>query len=80
MTKPAKRLEKFRNHPTGVRPEEIESLLLSLGFEKRPGKGDHRIYFRPGEVPISVDFGRNPCLEVYVKGILKRFGKKKAAP
>jgi len=73
MTKHTKRLEKIRSNPKDVRPQDLEAALLSLGFTKRSGKGDHRYYTRPGETPISIDFGRRRVLEVYVKKILELF-------
>ena len=73
MTRHSKRLEKIRNNLKDVRPQDLEALLFSLGFTKRSGKGDHRVYTKPGDWPVTLDFGRSPALEVYVKKILELF-------
>ena len=54
MSKKAKKLEKFRNNPRNVRYEELESLLLSIGFEKRQGSGSHVVFSYPDCYPITV--------------------------
>lgn len=66
MTKHEKRLAKMKNNPKGVRPEELEALLLGFGFEKRHGKGDHRYYVKTGHI-VGLDFGHSPVKPVYVK-------------
>lgn len=66
MVKRDKRLEALRNNPRGIRPQELENLLLAFGFVKRNGKGDHRWYSRGSNI-VGVDFGKNPCKPVYVR-------------
>ena len=67
MTTAKKRLAKIRNNPRAVRPEDLEAAILCLGYVKRAGKGDHRVYTKQGVDPITIDFGRTPVLEVYVR-------------
>jgi predicted RNA binding protein YcfA (HicA-like mRNA interferase family) len=66
MTKRDKRLEAMKNNPVGVRPQELENLLLGFGFVKRSGKGDHRWYTKGVHI-VGVDFGKTPCKPVYVR-------------
>ena len=66
MTKQEKRLAKMKNNPKGVRPEELEAILLSFGFKARSAKGDHRYYTKSGHI-VGLDFGRSPVKPVYVK-------------
>jgi hypothetical protein len=66
MVKRDKRLEAMKNNPMGVRPQELENLLIGFGFVRRSGKGDHRWYTRGGHI-VGVDFGKNPCKPVYVR-------------
>ena len=70
MSKHEKRLQKMASNPKGVRPEELEAALLHAGFEKRPGKGDHRVY-RRGGLRVTLDIGRSPALSVYVPQVLE---------
>jgi hypothetical protein len=43
MSKAAKALAKIRNNPKVVRFDEIDRILISLGFKKRQ-KGSHAFY------------------------------------
>lgn len=66
-----KELEKPRENPKNVRPEQLEKILLSIGFEKRAGKGSHAVYKMPGNRPLTVPYRRPFLLPVYVKAALK---------
>ena len=67
MSRLEKSLKKLRENPKNVRPEELERLLLSFGFEKRSGKVSHRFYKRKGSNPLSIPY-RKPFLKPhYVK-------------
>lgn len=68
MSKREKLLIRFRNNPKTVRFEEIDSLLLRLGFDKRQ-TGSHATYTF-GQHLITVPFRKPYVLPVYVKNIL----------
>ena len=70
MARREKRLETIRNNPRGVRPEELEQVLIDAGFNWDFGKGDHRVYRHPNGRRFSLDFGRNPVRRVYVEAVL----------
>ena len=69
MTKHNKAIDRMRRNPNSVRFEEIDSLLMGLGFERR-WKGSHATYLRPGRRPITGPFRKPFVLAVYVKTIL----------
>ena len=69
MSKANKRIQKLRQNPKAVRFDEIDKLLLSLGFEKRQ-RGSHATYILKGHGRITVPFKKSFILPVYVKEIL----------
>lgn len=44
MSKKEKALERIRQNPKHVRFEELENILLHLGFIERQSKGSHRTF------------------------------------
>ena len=44
MTKRKKLIDRMRGNPQGIRFEEIETLLLGLGFVKRRGASSHVVF------------------------------------
>lgn len=54
-----------------VRPGELDSLLLQVGFERRSGKGDHWVYSHPLRVENLSINPHNPLLPVYVTNAIK---------
>lgn len=54
MSKKDKIIKKIRENPSGVRFEEIESLLSRLGFRKRKGSSSHYVYIKEDAPPIMV--------------------------
>jgi hypothetical protein len=70
MSQTQKLLERFRQNPRNVRFEEMDKLLLSLGFEKRQ-KGSHATYILKGQGRITIPFRKPFILPVYVKEVLK---------
>jgi predicted RNA binding protein YcfA (HicA-like mRNA interferase family) len=69
MSKREKAIKKLRRNRKNVRFEEIDSILLGLGCEKRQ-KGSHAIYTYPGLPPITVPYRKPHILPVYVKEII----------
>jgi predicted RNA binding protein YcfA (HicA-like mRNA interferase family) len=70
MVRKEKLLEKIRQNPKNVRFQDIDKLLLSLGFEKRQ-RGSHATYVLKGQGRITIPFRKPFILPVYVKEMLK---------
>lgn len=70
MSQTEKLLERFRQNPRNVRFEEMDKLLVSLGFEKRQ-KGSHATYILKGQGRITIPFRKPFILPVYVKEVLR---------
>jgi hypothetical protein len=70
MSKIDKALERLRNNPKSVRFDDLDTLLLRLGFRKRQ-KGSHAFYTRGG-LRIGVPHPHNQpyVLPVYVKQVI----------
>lgn len=43
----------MRRNPRHVTPDDMDSALVSLGFWRRAGRGDHRVYLH-AELPYPV--------------------------
>lgn len=69
MNQTEKLLERFRQNPRNVRFEEMDKLLLALGFEKQQ-KGSHATYVLKGQGRITIPFRKPFILPVYVKEVL----------
>jgi predicted RNA binding protein YcfA (HicA-like mRNA interferase family) len=66
VTKRGKRIEAMRRNPRQVTADELDVVLIGLGFSCRSGRGDHRVYSHPGLThPVVVDPHR-PHLKRYV--------------
>lgn len=74
MGRKEKLLAKMRRNPKNIRPEELERMLLQLGFEKRQGSGSHVVY-KQGGYRITVPY-RKPFLKpIYIKLALEIIGE-----
>ncbi len=51
--------------------KEVESLLGSFGFEKRPGKGSHVVWFKKGFQPIILARHGKEFKKGYLRQIIK---------
>jgi predicted RNA binding protein YcfA (HicA-like mRNA interferase family) len=73
MAQKDKRLERWRNNPTGVRFEELASVLRGCGFEQEPGRGSHTVFRHPARgLTLSVPHhGNGPVKPVYVRKVLQ---------
>ena len=67
MGRRAKKLERFRQNLKNVRYEELESVLLYLGFEKRRGGGSHAAFSFPGCGRLTIPIKKPFLKQVYVK-------------
>lgn len=54
MSKWEKRLAKIRQNPKHVRFEDVEIILLSLGFTKRQDGTSHATFTLPGMYPLRI--------------------------
>jgi predicted RNA binding protein YcfA (HicA-like mRNA interferase family) len=59
-------IEQLKTRRRNVRPDELHTLLVQAGFERRFGKGDHWIYSHSRLTSRLTIDPRNPLLPVYV--------------
>jgi predicted RNA binding protein YcfA (HicA-like mRNA interferase family) len=52
MSRRAKLFKALRSNPKDVRLTDACKIAELLGFEEKGGKGQHRVFARPGEVTI----------------------------
>lgn len=69
MSKRQKLLQRFRTNPKAVRFDEVDHLLIGLGFEKRQ-VGSHATY-RFQDAIVTIPFRKPFLLPVYVKNVLE---------
>lgn len=80
MTTIEKQLKKLFEHPRNIRFSELDSVMLTLGYEKRQSGtgGSHYVYSHPDVdmLVVLVSHGRNDVLPDYqVKKALKSVKK-----
>jgi len=68
MTKKEKALARIRQNPKHVRFEELETILLRLGFEKRQDGTSHAIFILDGHI-INVP-KRKPFVKPFYVGLV----------
>ncbi len=68
MTKADKRIQKMRRNPKNVRFDDVDAVLLALGFQKRQ-RGSHAIYTL-NRWRITIPTRKPFILSVYVKELL----------
>lgn len=69
ITKREKLIERMRRNPRSIRFDEIETLLLSLGFVKRQ-KGSSHAVFTLSSYRVVVPFHRPTAKPIYVQLVL----------
>jgi hypothetical protein len=69
MTKREKLLERLRRNPQNVRFDEVDTILLGLGFAKRQRGTSHAVYTL-GVHRITVPYRKPFIKAVYVKQLL----------
>lgn len=74
MSQIKKLIEKMRNQPNGIRPEEAERVLNAYGYRVGRRRGSH-IHFINDEGDVITIPDRTPIKAVYVKDILDRIIK-----
>jgi predicted RNA binding protein YcfA (HicA-like mRNA interferase family) len=63
-------IEKLRRNPRNICFDEIDAILLHLGFSKRM-KGSHATYTLPGLRPITIPFRKPFILPIYVEQVIQ---------
>lgn len=72
MTKREKRIKKLFQNPKTVPFKELNSVLVSFGFESRqPGSGSSHYIYTKGDIQITVPFKRPYVKEVYIKRVIE---------
>ncbi|MBE0409323.1 MAG: type II toxin-antitoxin system HicA family toxin [Anaerolineales bacterium] len=66
-----KAIQRLRQNPKNVKFEEIENILLRLGFEKRHASGSHATFRKSGYRPLTVPYKKPFVKPSYVKLLLK---------
>jgi predicted RNA binding protein YcfA (HicA-like mRNA interferase family) len=61
----------MRHNPKSIRFEELRKFCESIGFEVREGKGSHYVFTYPSAYPISIPYGSEQVLPIYVKKVLR---------
>ena len=70
MSKQEKLLQRLRQNPKNVRFDDLDTLLLGLGFEKRQ-RGSHVTYVLKEYGRITIPIRKPFMLPVYVKEVLE---------
>lgn len=68
MSKKDKLLSRIRQNPKQVRFDELDNILLQIGFRKRQ-QGSHAIYNKGG-LRITIPYRKPFVLPIYVKEFL----------
>ncbi len=71
MSKKKKALIHLRQNPKNIRYEELESILIGLGFSKRQESTSHIVFSIKGYSPITVPRRKPFLLEAYIKQVIK---------
>jgi predicted RNA binding protein YcfA (HicA-like mRNA interferase family) len=78
VTRLEKRIRRLRQSPRNISSRKLISILVSLGFELRGGKGSHKCYKHPKLPQIKLTVPQqNPLREMYVKQALNAINKLK---
>lgn len=71
MASVEKIIEKMKNQPNGIRLQEADKVLNSIGYSLDRQKGSHRQYINPDGDVITIK-ADNTLKACYIKDILKR--------
>lgn len=78
MSKKAKRLERIKNNPRAVRPDELWGLLEDNGWTWRKAGGtSHRVYTKPGAPTFTIPHKVPYIKEHYVSVVLEALEEEK---
>ncbi len=70
-----KLIEKMKQQPNGIRPEEAEKVLGAYGYALVRQKGSHRHYLNKETGDLITIKQENPLKKVYIVDVLNRIGK-----
>ena len=69
--KDVKLINKMKNQPNGISPEDAEKVLLYLGFEYKRTKGSHKRFKRKSDGQwFTLVISKNPVKKYLVDDIL----------
>lgn len=75
MSKKDKLIKKMRNQPNGMRPEEMEQILINLGYKFRNQEGSHKHFlkeFKDGRTHrFDLIMNKNPVKRYLVDDLLE---------
>lgn len=76
MTKRAKRIQKLFTNPKNISFDELDTVLLSLGFRRRqPNSGSSHYTYIKKEKIITVPYKKPFVREVYIKRVTEIIGE-----
>ena len=70
-----KLIEKMKEQPNGVRPEEVEKVLGAYGYIPVRQKGSHKHYLNKETGDLITIKQEKPLKKVYVMDVLIRIGE-----
>ena len=70
-----KLIEKMKQQPNGIRPEEVEKVLWTYGYIPVRQKGSHKHYLNKETGDLITIKQENPLKKVYVIDVLNRIGE-----
>ena len=68
-------IEKMKNQPNGIRPEEAEKVLKAYGYELKRQKGSHKQYLNEQKRDLITVKQETPLKKVYIIDILNRISE-----
>ncbi len=72
MTKKQKLIEKIKDNPKKIRFQELDKVLVSIGFKKRqPSKGSSHYIYTINGVTVTIPYQRPYVKVVYVKKVVQ---------
>lgn len=74
MSRKDKLITKLRNQPNGISPEEMENILIYLGFEFRNQVGSHKHFLRTEngkKERFDLLMNKNPVKKYLVDNLLE---------
>ncbi|NSW92626.1 MAG: toxin HicA [Firmicutes bacterium] len=76
MSKKQKLLEKIKNNPQKIRFEEVDKLLLSIGFNKRqPRGGSSHFTYTLNDIIITIPYNKPYVKIKYIKDVIELLEK-----
>lgn len=67
-------IEKMKNQPNGIRPEEVDKVLNAYGYIAVRQKGSHKQYLNKKTGDLITIKQENPLKKAYIVDVLNRIG------